>query len=70
MPGDNPKDTALQASWDDFCDQLKSAGDIVFRDTTAGSLEKVMAQRGTGIVPADSMVDPRYRKRCGIPGEI
>lgn len=34
MFGDNPHDAALKASWDEFCDQLKSAGDIVFRDTT------------------------------------
>ena len=34
MLGDNPNDAALKASWDDFCDQLKSAGDLVFRDTT------------------------------------
>lgn len=34
MLGDNPNDAALKASWDDFCEQLKSAGDLVFRDTT------------------------------------
>lgn len=34
MLGDNPHDAALKASWGDFCDQLKSAGDLVFRDTT------------------------------------
>jgi len=34
MFGDNPKDPLLKASWDDFCEQLKSAGDLVFRDTT------------------------------------
>ncbi len=34
MLGDNPNDAALQASWHDFCDQLKAAGDLVFRDTT------------------------------------
>ena len=34
MLGDNPHDATLKASWEDFCDQLKSAGDLVFRDTT------------------------------------
>lgn len=34
MLGDNLNDIALKASWDDFCDQLKDAGDLVFRDST------------------------------------
>ena len=34
MFGDNPSDEQLKASWDAFCDELKSAGDLVFRDTT------------------------------------
>ncbi|PLW68614.1 DUF1214 domain-containing protein [Pseudohalioglobus lutimaris] len=34
MFGDNPNDAQLKASWDDFCEQLKSAGDLVFRDST------------------------------------
>lgn len=34
MFGDNPNDALLKASWDEFCDQLKSAGELVFRDTT------------------------------------
>ena len=34
MYGDNPNDARLKASWDNFCDQLKSAGELVFRDTT------------------------------------
>ena len=34
MFGDNPNDETLKASWENFCDQLKSAGDLVFRDST------------------------------------
>jgi hypothetical protein len=34
MFGDNPRDQELRAGWDDFCEQLKAAGDLVFRDTT------------------------------------
>ena len=34
MFGDNPNDARLKASWDNFCDELKSAGDLIFRDTT------------------------------------
>ncbi len=34
MFGDNPNDARLKASWDNFCEQLKNAGEMVFRDTT------------------------------------
>lgn len=34
MFGDNPNDALLRASWNDFCDQLKEAGELIFRDTT------------------------------------
>lgn len=34
MFGDNPKDEQLRASWEAFCDELKSAGELVFRDST------------------------------------
>lgn len=33
MFGDNPHDAELKASWENFCDQLKGAGELVFRDT-------------------------------------
>jgi len=33
MYGDDPDDEHLRASWHDFCDRLKDAGDLVFRDT-------------------------------------
>ncbi|KAA1191921.1 DUF1214 domain-containing protein [Pseudohalioglobus sediminis] len=32
MFGDNPHDAELRASWADFCEQLKQAGELVFRD--------------------------------------
>lgn len=31
--GDHPDDPALREGWHDFCEKLKQAGDIVFRDT-------------------------------------
>ncbi len=34
MKGDNPNDEALQAAWNDFCDDLKQASALVFRDST------------------------------------
>jgi hypothetical protein len=34
MYGDNPNDAQLKASWINFCEELKSAGDLVFRETT------------------------------------
>lgn len=33
MYGDGPDDAALRAGWHDFCDELRRAGDLVFRDT-------------------------------------
>ncbi|MEM1110452.1 MAG: DUF1214 domain-containing protein [Pseudomonadota bacterium] len=37
MFGDNPNDEKLKASWDSFCDDLKSASELVFRDSTPAS---------------------------------
>jgi hypothetical protein len=34
MFGDNPNDERLKVSWEAFCDELKRAGDLVFRDST------------------------------------
>lgn len=34
MYGDNSHDAALKAAWHAFCDELKGAADIVFRETT------------------------------------
>jgi hypothetical protein len=34
MYGDNINDAALKASWESFCEELKAAGDLIFRDTT------------------------------------
>jgi len=33
MFGDGQDDELLRTSWHQFCDQLKDAGDLVFRDT-------------------------------------
>jgi hypothetical protein len=33
MYGDGPDDALLRESWQHFCDQLKEAGELVFRDT-------------------------------------
>ncbi len=37
MFGDHPDDPALKAAWDQFCDDLKGASELVFRDTTPAS---------------------------------
>ena len=34
MLGDNQRDTELKATWDEFCDRLKDASELIFRDTT------------------------------------
>ena len=34
MYGDNPKDPELKEGWQQFCEALKSAGELIFRDTT------------------------------------
>jgi len=45
MYGDGPDDEALRAGWHDFCDRLKQAGDLVFRDTAPRN----PVSRATGI---------------------
>lgn len=37
MHGDNPDDARLREAWHAFCDQLKEAGELVFRDTAPAS---------------------------------
>ena len=37
MFGDSPDDEQLQQGWHQFCDQLKAAGDVLFRDSTPTS---------------------------------
>mgnify|MGYP001820271183 FL=1 len=37
MYGDNPNDPLLKEGWQQFCDELKSAGELIFRDTTPAS---------------------------------
>lgn len=46
MYGDNPHDPAFKASWAAFCDELKQAGDLVFRDTAPnGDLDRAKGFR-------------------------
>lgn len=45
MFGDDPDDEALRAGWHDFCERLKHAGDLVFRDTAP----KHPVSRATGM---------------------
>ena len=35
--GDGPSDEKLRNAWQRFCDQLRSAGDDVFKDVNPGS---------------------------------
>ncbi|MDT5072370.1 MAG: hypothetical protein QOH82_1690, partial [Mycobacterium sp.] len=35
--GDGPADEAMRDAWHRFCDQLKSAGDDVFKDANPGT---------------------------------
>ena len=34
MFGDNSNDPLLKKGWHQFCDELRAAGDLIFRDTT------------------------------------
>src|SRR4051812_35242209 len=39
--GDTEQDARLHAAWSDFCDRLKSAGDLGFKDTSpANALQR------------------------------
>ena len=35
--GDNPVDESLRDAWHDFCDEVKAAGDHVFKDISGSS---------------------------------
>jgi hypothetical protein len=35
--GDSPYDEQLKRAWEDFCDKIKSAGSLIFRDTAPAS---------------------------------
>jgi len=46
MYGDNPNDARLKASWEAFCDQLKAAGDLVYRSSASnGDIERAVGLR-------------------------
>jgi hypothetical protein len=46
MFGDNPNDPLLREGWHRFCDELKAAGDLIFRDTTpAGDIDRAKGLR-------------------------
>ena len=44
--GDAEDDAALRAAWHEFCDRLKAAGDLAFKDTSpANALQRADAFR-------------------------
>ena len=45
--GDTPYDEQLKRAWEDFCDKIKSAGSLIFRDTEAA--RPTPLDRATGI---------------------
>ena len=46
MFGDNANDAALKASWEQFCDELKAASELVFRDTApSGDIDRAKGFR-------------------------
>ena len=65
--GDGPDDAALRAAWENFCDQLKAAGERVFKDHNPSSgLQRADAFRfltqnlGQAFDLALETRDPRY----------
>ena len=65
--GDSPDDAALRAAWREFCDQLRAAGDQVFKDhNPATPLQRADAFRfltqnlGQAFDLALETKDPRY----------
>ncbi len=65
--GDSPHDQTLKRAWEEFCDRLKEAGELVFRDPApstpldrAAGFEYLSRQIGRGLDVALEHNDPLH----------
>ena len=59
-----PHDPQLRSAWNDFCDALKEAGDVAFRETAASN--PVDRAAGTGIAYFATNVTPEPGARSAL----